>query len=158
MKIIIDADACPKTVLEICLKLGQQYDIPVWTVASFNHHIKSNHHTIVGSDAQEADLKVINLAEKGDIAVTQDWGLAAMLLGKKVRSLNPSGREYRPETIDFLLEERETKAKLRRSGGRTKGPKKRTAGDDNKFSAQLGLIIREELSDQPEAEINLDSL
>ena len=148
MKFIIDADACPKAVLNICLKLGHQYDIPVWTVASFNHNIESNHHTIVGGAPQEADLKVINLAEKGDIAVTQDWGLAAMLLGKKVRSLSPAGREFRPETIEFLLEEREVKAKLRRSGGRTKGPKKRTEAEDHKFSQCLEQIIREELSDR----------
>ena len=149
MKIIIDADACPKAVLTICLKLGQKYAIPVWTVASFNHNIESDHHTIVGSASQEADLKVINLAEKGDLAVTQDWGLAAMLLGKKVRTLNPDGREFRPETIEFMLEEREAKAKYRRSGGRTKGPKKRTEAEDHKFSECLEQIIREELIDPP---------
>ena len=150
MKIIIDADACPKAVLTICLKLGHQYAIPVWTVASFNHNIESDHHTVVGSASQEADLKVINLAEKGDLAVTQDWGLAAMLLGKKVRSLNPDGREFRPETIEFMLEEREVKAKFRRSGGRTKGPKKRTEAEDHKFSKCLEQIIREELVDRPD--------
>ncbi len=149
MKIIIDADACPKAVLNICLQLGHRYGIAVWTVASFNHNIESDHHTIVGSDSQEADLKVINLAENGDIAVTQDWGLAAMLLGKKVRSLNPSGKEYLPESIDFMLEEREAKAKYRRSGGRTKGPRKRTVEDDRNFSQQLELIIRDALPDQP---------
>jgi len=150
MKIIIDADACPKAVLNICLKLGHQYNIPVWTVASFNHNIESDHHIVVGAASQEADLKVINLAEKGDLAVTQDWGLAAMLLGKKVRSLSPDGREFRPETIDFMLEEREAKAKFRRSGGKTKGPKKRTEAEDHKFSQCLELIIREELIDQPD--------
>lgn len=143
MKIIVDADACPKIVLKICINLGQKYGMPVWTVASFNHNIESDHHIIVGSDAQEADLKVINLAETGDIAVTQDWGLAAMLLGKKVRVLSPAGKEYRPETIEFMLEEREAKAKLRRSGGRTKGPKKRTAEDDHNFLKSLEQIILE---------------
>jgi uncharacterized protein YaiI (UPF0178 family) len=150
MKIIIDADACPKAVLNICLKLGHQFDIQVWTVASFNHNIESDHHTIVDGAPQETDLKVINLAEKGDIAVTQDWGLAAMLLGKKVRSLSPAGREFLLETIDFMLEEREAKAKFRRSGGRTKGPKKRTEAEDHKFSQCLELIIRQELSDGPD--------
>jgi uncharacterized protein len=150
MKIIIDADACPKAALNICRELGHRYGVAVWTVASFNHNIESDHHTIVGSDSQEADLKVINLAENGDIAVTQDWGLAAMLIGKKVRSLSPIGKEYRPENIDFMLEEREAKAKFRRSGGRTKGPKKRTEEDDLNFSRNLELMIREELSDQPD--------
>jgi len=144
MKIIVDADACPKTVLKICFMLGHKYNIPVWTVASFNHNIESDHHTIVGGDTQEADLKVMNLAEKGDVAVTQDWGLAAILLGKNVRSLSPAGREYRQDTIEFMLEEREAKAKFRRSGGRTKGPKKRNSEDDNKFQKCLEMIIKEE--------------
>ena len=145
MKIIVDADACPKGVLNTCFELGHKYYIQVWTVASFNHNIQSDHHIIVGCGDQEADLKMINIAEEGDIAVTQDWGLAAMLLGKHLRSINPSGIEYRPETIEFLLEEREAKAKYRRGGGRTKGPKKRTNEDDKRFRECLEMIIREEL-------------
>lgn len=141
MKIIVDADACPKAALQACMRLGQKYSIPVWTVASFNHNIESLHHVVVDSGSQEADLKVVNLAEKGDIAVTQDWGLAAMLIGKQVRCISPAGREYRPENIDSMLEERELKAKYRRGGGRTKGPKKRTAADDAGFAAGLEAVI-----------------
>lgn len=145
MKIIIDADACPKTCLQICMELGQQYGVPVWTVASFNHNIQSDRHVVVGNSSQEADIKVMNLAEPGDIAITQDWGLAAMLLGKGCSGLGPSGREYRATDIEFLLEEREVKAKLRRSGGRTKGPKKRTKQDDQHFADVLVKMIRRTL-------------
>ncbi len=141
MKIIVDADACPKTALQITIKLGQKYNVPVWTVASFNHNIDSNHHVIVGNATQEADTKIMNLAEKGDIIVTQDWGLAAMLLGKKAYCLSPSGKEYTPEKMDFLLEERELKAKHRRAGGRTRGPKKRQIADDKNFEAALDKIL-----------------
>ena len=141
MKIIVDADACPRAVLQICSKLGKKHQVPVWTVASFNHNIDSNHHLVVGSDAQEADIKIMNLTGKGDIVVTQDWGLAAMLLGKKARCLNPSGKEYSSEKMDFLLEERELKAKYRRGGGRTKGPKKRKTADDSRFENALEEIL-----------------
>ena len=143
MKVVVDADACPKAVLQVCLAMGDKYNLPVWTVASFNHNIESDNHVTVGSDSQEADIKVINLTEKGDIVVTQDWGLAAMITGKQARCLSPDGREYRPENIGFLLEERELKAKYRRSGGRTRGPKKRTAKNDLDFSLELEKIIRE---------------
>lgn len=141
MKILVDADACPKTVLRACLDTGGKYALPVWTVASFNHNIQSDHHIMVGSASQEADLKVINLTEPGDIVVTQDWGLAALVLGRHAYCISPDGREYRPDRIEFLLEEREIKAKLRRGGGRTKGPKKRTVEDDQKFIASLERII-----------------
>ncbi len=141
MKIIVDADACPKAVLQICLQKGQQYGIPVWTVASFNHNITSDHHVTVGSASQEADLKVLNMARRGDVIVTQDWGLAAVALGKGVKCLNPDGRKYQEDQMDFMLEEREMKAKYRRSGGRTRGPKKRTGWDDKKFSAGLDAVL-----------------
>ena len=143
MRIIVDADACPKTVLQICLELGRRYNIPVWTVASFNHNIESNHHITVGDDSQEADIRIANLAGKGDIVVTQDWGLAAMVIGRQARCLSPDGREYQPENMSFLLEERELKAGYRRSGGRTKGPKKRSAENDRKFLEALKSMIRQ---------------
>lgn len=145
MKIIVDADACPKNALQLCMKLGKEYNVPVWTVASFNHNIVSDRHIVVGNAPQEADIKVINLSEAGDIVITQDWGLAAMVLGKPAFCLSPSGREYRTENIEFLMEEREIKAKLRRSGGRTKGPAKRTAEDDQNFAATLQKILKHAL-------------
>ncbi len=141
MKLIIDADACPKTVLQICLKTGRKYGIPVWTVASFNHNIISDHHITVSNDSQEADLKILNITEKGDIIITQDWGLAAMVIGRSARCLSPVGREYSPDRIDFMLEEREMKAKFRRGGGRTKGPKKRTLEDDRNFEITLEKLV-----------------
>ncbi|MDR3602684.1 MAG: DUF188 domain-containing protein [Desulfosporosinus sp.] len=141
MKIIVDADACPRAVLQICLTVALKYAIPVWTVASFNHNIESDHHVVVGNASQEADIRVMNLALAGDVAVTQDWGLAAMLLGKGVKCLNPDGREFNTNSIEFLLEEREAKAKFRRGGGRTKGPKKRVLENDQQFEACLLDIL-----------------
>jgi uncharacterized protein YaiI (UPF0178 family) len=141
MKILVDADACPRSVLKICTGLGQKYGIPVWTVASFNHDIESDHPVVVGDDSQEADLKIMNLAEPRDVVVTGDWGLASMVLGKGAKCLSPTGREFRPERMEFLLEEREIKAKLRRDGGRTKGPRKRTPEDDRRFEFCLEKIL-----------------
>jgi len=144
MKILVDADACPKSVLDICKKVGQKHAIPVWTVASFNHLIESDHHVSVGDASQETDIKVMNLTEAGDVVVTQDWGLAAIVLGKDARCLSPSGREFRSDKIEFLLEEREVKAKLRRSGKKTKGPKKRTSEDDRRFEISLERILTQQ--------------
>jgi uncharacterized protein len=141
MKMVIDADGCPRGVLQSCLRIGRRCGIQVYTVASFHHRIESDHHIIVGDASQEADLKVVNVTEKGDLVVTQDWGLAAIVLAKGANCLHPSGREYREETIDLMLEEREMKAKLRRSGGRTKGPPKRTQQDDRYFEHSLLRIL-----------------
>lgn len=138
---MVDADACPRPVLEICRRLGQKYEVPVWTVASFNHSIESDHHVTVGDGFQEADIRVINLTKAGDIVITQDWGLAAVVLGKGARCLSPHGREFHSERVPFLLEERQVKAKVRRSGGRTRGPGKRTSEDDQRFENRLEKIL-----------------
>jgi uncharacterized protein YaiI (UPF0178 family) len=149
MKILVDADACPKSVLRICLDIGHRHDIPVWTVASFNHNIESDRHIVVGGDPQETDIKILNVMETGDVVVSQDWGLAAVALGKGATCLSPTGREFHSDRIDFLLEERELKAKYRRAGGRTKGPKKRAKEDDQRFEASLEkVIVRKGLSPQ----------
>ncbi|AHF07081.1 YaiI/YqxD family protein [Desulfitobacterium metallireducens] len=149
MKIIVDADACPQSALQICFKLGKLHQIEVWTVASFDHRILSEHHITVGDNSQEADLKILNVAKAWDIIITQDFGLAAMVLGKGAYAMGPKGVEYRPETIDFLLEEREIKAKYRRAGGRTKGPKKRTEEDDHAFKQGLTRLIEMALKSSP---------
>jgi uncharacterized protein YaiI (UPF0178 family) len=141
LRILVDADACPRSVLQICFKLANRYGLAVWTIASFNHTIESDHHIVVGNASQEADLKIMNLTEPEDIVITQDWGLAAMVLGKGAKCLSPTGREYKVSTMDFLLEEREVKAKLRRTGGRTKGPKKRSIEDDKRFEQSLHKCI-----------------
>ena len=118
------------------------------TVASFNHNIISSQHITVESGSQEADLKIINITEKGDLIITQDWGLAAMVLSKKASAVSPVGIEYEAERMTFMLEEREIKAKFRRNGGRTKGPKKRAADDDLRFLRTLEKIVSREIQNK----------
>ncbi len=143
MRIIIDADACPKSVLEICKQQGRLYSLPVWTIASISHNIESDNHIVVDKGSQMADLKVMNIVQGNDIVITQDWGLAAIVLGKKAKCISPTGKEFRNDNIEFLLEERESKAKFRRAGGRTKGPDKRTKEDDVRFKHVLEKVIIE---------------
>lgn len=141
MKIIIDADSCPKYTLIYTIKAAKGVGISLITVASYNHVIESENHVTVGDSPEEADLKVINLTEKGDLVITQDWGLAAMVLAKGAAAISPIGIEYHSEKIDFMLDERSVKAKYRRSGGRTRGPKKRKTADDLRFKAKLDEVI-----------------
>ncbi|MCL4439578.1 MAG: DUF188 domain-containing protein [Firmicutes bacterium] len=141
MKIIVDADAAPGQALEICREAARRYGVELWTVASFNHLINSENHITVGNSPQEADLKIINISKKGDVVVTQDFGLAAVVLARGAAAISPLGKIFSPETIDFLLEEREKKAKYRRGGGRTRGPAKRTVNDNEKFRNNLFRLL-----------------
>ncbi|MDX9871311.1 MAG: YaiI/YqxD family protein [Clostridia bacterium] len=149
-RLIVDADACPKTVKNIVAELAHQYGAEVILLASFNHHLETAHlpgrvQTVtVSAEPQAVDLKMINLTHKRDIAVTQDWGLAAVLLGKGACVIAPNGRIYQNDKIEFLLEQRHLQAKIRRSGGRTKGPSARTTEDDERFYRTLEQILKKE--------------
>ncbi len=140
-KVIVDADACPKGCLQILRRHKKSWNYRLLTVASVDHQIDSKDHIVVGKGSDSADLAVINNTARGDIVVTQDWGLAALILGKGASALSPSGRIYSNQAIDFLLEERSLKAKHRRGGGRTKGPSARTGEDDQRFEKSLVMLL-----------------
>ena len=145
LQVIVDADACPRGAMEILRRLRREYGYQLVTVASFHHDLGRGNdgveHVTVGDGPDEADLAVVNRTRPGDIVVTHDWGLAALALAKGARCLSPSGHVYTKERIDFLLDERHIKAKLRRAGGRTRGPRARSAGDDERFERALRALL-----------------
>ena len=88
------------------------------------------------------DFKIIEIGKKGDLVVTQDYGVAAMVLGKGMYAIHQSGKEYTEYSIDSLLMERHISKKARKSGKfRGKGPSKRTTEDDKKFQDELIRLI-----------------
>lgn len=126
MKILIDADASP--VKNEIIQLAEQFQLDVVLVSSIAHYSFEKHPSFVQivyveKGADRADFKIVQLAEKGDIIVTQDYGLASLLLPKGCRVVHHMGYEYTRENIDHLLQSRHFSALQRKSGGRTKGPK-----------------------------------
>ncbi|HHT25938.1 MAG TPA: DUF188 domain-containing protein [Firmicutes bacterium] len=140
-QVIIDADACPKNVRRIIDRLQPEYGYELITVASFNHEIQGENHITLDDARDEADLVIANRAKAGDIVVTQDFGLAALVLAKDVKALSPKGMVYSSSNIDFLLEERYIKAAYRRRGRHTRGPAARTAEDDAKFETAFRRLL-----------------
>ncbi len=89
------------------------------------------------------DLALINLCHAGDIVVSQDYGVAALALGKKCYCIHQSGRWYTDDNIDTLLMERHLAKKARRSARHhLKGPAKRTEEDDLRFAASFERMVR----------------
>jgi uncharacterized protein YaiI (UPF0178 family) len=86
---------------------------------------------IIGAGADSVDFALINMCKKGDIVVTQDYGVAAMALGKGAYAIHQSGKWYTNDNIDRMLMERHLNKKSRRASGKhhLKGPKKRTEED-----------------------------
>ena len=143
MKIIIDADACPVT--RIAEQVAHIEKIPLLILCDTSHVIQSGYGEIVtvskGADA--ADFALMNRASKGDIVITQDYGVAAMALGKGAFPIHQNGRWYTNENIDQMLFERHLSKKARRSSSHFhgKGPKKRTPEDDVRFEDSLRKLI-----------------
>lgn len=142
MKVLIDADACPKNILQIIQQLQPRYGYELITISSFNHRINSDNHITVGNESQATDIAIINRISPGDVLVTQDFGLAAMAMGKQAAVIGTNGRIYSEDTIDFLLEERNLKSRLRRGGLRTKGPAARSKEDDERFRDNFLLLLK----------------
>ena len=136
-RILVDVDACP--VKEIILRMAKKRSIPVTMVIDTSHELYDGYSTVITVDkgADSADYVITNMATCHDIVVTQDYGLAAMILAKGASALDQNGMIYTSENIDSLLERRYIGQKIRRGGGRTKGPKKRTREDDERFEAAL---------------------
>ncbi|WP_290459622.1 YaiI/YqxD family protein [Romboutsia ilealis] len=141
MKILIDADGCP--VVDIAINLGKKYNIKTVIMCDTSHIInKVGVKTVTLSKGSDSvDFALVNKVSKDDIIITQDYGLAAMVLSKGGYPINQNGLIYSDKNIDQLLFTRHLSKKIRNSGQRTKGPKKRTKDDDIKFKEGLIYLI-----------------
>ena len=142
MWILIDADACPVT--RIVERVAREQGIPVVLLCDTNHVLSSSYSTIkvIGAGADAVDIALINLCHPGDIVVTQDYGVAALALGKGAKAIHQSGKWYTNENIDGLLMERHMAKVARRSAKHhLKEPAKRTAEDDRRFEESFRRLI-----------------
>lgn len=144
MTIFIDADACP--VVGIVENIATKYNIPVTLLCDTNHVLTSDYSEVivVGAGADAVDYKLISICHRGDIVVTQDYGVAAMTLGKGAFAIHQSGKWYTNENIDQMLMERHLNKKARMASSRNhiKGQRKRTEEDDQRFAESFEKLLR----------------
>lgn len=148
MRFVIDGDGSP--VKEEIIQLGQEFAIPVLIVTSVDHYTTKEYPDFVefiyvDKGADRADYQIVKEIEPGDILITQDYGLASLVLPKKARVFHHSGKEYLLETIDYLLNQRYLGAQMRKAGKRTKGPKAFTNEDRTRFYEIIHRIVEETL-------------
>ena len=115
MKILVDADACP--VVSIVEHMAERYGIPVILLCDTNHVLQSEYSEVkvIGAGADAVDFALVGPCQKGDLVVTQDYGVAAMILGKGAYGIHQSGKWYTDKNIDRMLMERHISKKVRRS-------------------------------------------
>ncbi len=141
MKVLIDADGCP--VVNITVDSCKKQAIPCLILCDTAHEIhREGAQTLVfDKGADSVDLALANRAAPGDLVVTQDYGLASLCLARGARVLHQDGWEYDQFNIQALLFERHAAREYRASGGRTKGPRKRTGAQNEAFKAALEQIL-----------------
>lgn len=142
MRIFIDADGCP--VVNETVKIAKEHNIECFILCDTSHQYqKDGAKTLVFSKgADSVDFALVNLIQPQDIVVTQDYGLAAMCLAKRGIVLNQNGFEYTNQNIDSMLMARHTAKKIRNSGGRLKGPPKRTSSQNQQFIHKLLSLVK----------------
>lgn len=148
MKILIDADACP--VVSIVEKVAKERNLPLILFCDTSHIMNSEYAKVVTVDkgADAVDFVLIRNLEKEDIVVTQDYGVAAMSLGKGAYPIHQNGKVYTNENIDQMLYERHMAKKLRRTSKyHGKGPKKRNKEDDQQFESSFRRLLAQILEE-----------
>lgn len=141
MQILVDADACP--VKQIIVEEAKKRNIPVTMIIDTSHELNDGYSEVITVDKarDSVDIKLINILSSEDIVVTQDYGVAAMALGKGAKAINQNGLIYNDSNIDELLFSRFIGQKLRRAGKSTNTAKKRTKEDDENFRTKFVMLL-----------------
>lgn len=156
--LFIDADACPVT--RDALAVARRAHVPVGiagnSTQNLARHVRPDDPRTpgdarrgfwvdtlaVGVGADSADFAIVERLKPGDVVVTQDIGLAGMCLGRGAHAIGVRGRPYDKATIDMQLFIRHEEKKVRRAGGRTKGPDAFTDEDRARFVRNLKAMLR----------------
>ncbi len=146
MRIIIDGDACPKSVKEICERAAREFDVELIIVVDMDHYLVSDFKIIIVEQGRDSvDYKIIEIFQQEDILVTQDYGLASLVLNRASAVIHTAGFFINNNNIDELLESRYIGQKIRKAGGKTKGPSKRRKEQDENFEKCLYKVLRKKL-------------
>ena len=143
MRVLIDADACP--VVNIAIGLCKEFHTECLLLCDTAHAIHRDGASTLVFDkgADSVDFALANRVLPGDIVVTQDYGLASMCLAKSARVLHQDGWAYTEDNIQALLWSRHETKKYRQSGGRVKGPSKRTRAQDEAFYSAFRALLQQ---------------
>ncbi len=148
--IYVDADACP--VVALVEEAARRFGLPVTLLCDEHHLLRSetSEVRVVASGADAVDLALANLCRRGDVVVTQDYGVAAMALGRGARAIRQDGLVYTDENIDLLLMERHLAKKARRASGKhhLHGPARRTREDDLRFARAFERLLEEAVREE----------
>ena len=143
MRIIVDADATPS--LKQIASISKNNNIECHMFCDYSHTLNIEEAIIhyISEGGQAVDIAITNFINKGDILITQDYGLATIALSKNIGCINPNGIIYTNNNIDNLLEQRYINLLNRRKKIHTKNIKKRTKQTNDLFLSNLQKLIND---------------
>lgn len=144
MKIWVDADACPVVMKEILFRAAERTKTAVILVANRPISIPRSAFISfiqVGQGADVADSEIVKRLETGDLVITADIPLAALVVDKDCHALNPRGELYTVENIRERLAMRDFMDSLRSSGIETGGPAALNKNDRQNFANGLDRFL-----------------
>ena len=148
MKIIVDADAQPAK--DAILRAAKKHGLRTVFVMSTSHYSEKNSGAdeviMVDNRKQEADIKIMNISERGDIAVTQDTGLGLFLASKGVKVISNRGRLLSEADLQVKnsIAAVEKKAMRKKTGTiKVHGPPAFTNEDSNRLERIIERVIEE---------------
>lgn len=145
MRIWVDADAAPRDVKEIVFRAARRLGVETILVANqrLQPPVGNAFVTAVRVDGgpDVADRHIAEHAIAGDLAVTADIPLAALLVPKGVAVLDPRGEEHTAQTIGERLSVRDFMEGLRTAGMDTGGPRPYAARDRQAFADALDRAL-----------------
>ena len=141
MTIFIDADGCP--VVDATIKIAAKAQLNCIIVCNTAHVFQKEGATTItvpkGKDS--VDFVLVNMIKKGDIVVTQDYGLAAMCLAREAIPIRQDGFMYTAENIGILLMQRHTAQKIRKAGKNARGLTSGLPRHDGSFEENLRELV-----------------
>lgn len=144
MRIWVDADACPVVIKDILFKAADRVGVLVTLVAnqSIQIPISANIKFVrVASGFDVADSEIVKRLDAGDLVITGDIPLAAEVIEKGGRALNPRGELYSTDNIKARLGMRDFMDTLRSSGIQTGGPPALSKSDRQTFANNLDKLL-----------------
>jgi len=145
LRIWVDADAAPREVKELVFRAAKRLAIETVLVANQRLQTPPGNPLVtavwVDGGADVADQYIATHARAGDLVVTQDVPLAALLVRKQVAVLDPRGDEHTPDTIGERLSVRDFMDQARMAGAVTGGPPPYGARAKQAFAAALDRVL-----------------
>lgn len=144
LKLYVDADAFPNLLKPILFRSIERLNLQTYVVANKKVTIGTSHliaYIIVEAGADEADHKIVEMVEEGDLVITADIPLADRVISKKAHAIDHRGELYTVDNIKQYLAMRDLMEKIRESGEVTRGPKPFGTKDAHEFANQLNSFL-----------------